>query len=409
MKVEEYALAEDYCLMLAKDGRSNGVTAINSLRALNRGDIVLSEAARLVGLEISPAEWFKTYVAPGHPQLAAVADRILCIPASAAGGERNWSCFDAVLDPMRSRLALERVNMLVFVSFNQRVFDRPSIYSSSSSAEAEGFPEFMVNFMQAAEEDAAVIQLNMLDDAAVITIPDDSEPLGVQLPIGGPIQQQTLQQCLPAVSPQQGRTVVSHVQQQAAVGAAPQTSPSPAINLNSQHTPNQQQPIPSGWMSASDYYGQNPEKRPRTTFQSMGAEFAALMGTQLQQQDSVRQPMPSTFSLLSQPSPGEQSFAQPPNLPSPANNYHTPGQQRPWPLPPNGWASWDSYWAQNPNARPPAGFRYEGQYFISRGFGTQEALDDYEEQLLEEEMEREMRTATRTTPRRTAMHCSLHT
>lgn len=379
MTVEEYAVAENYCLVLAKDGRSNGVTAINSLRALNRGDIVLSEAARLVGLEISPAEWFKTYVAPGHPQLAAVADRILCIPASAAGGERNWSCFDAVLDPMRSRLALERVNMLVFVSFNQRVFDRPSIYSRSSSA--EGFPEFMVNFMQAAEEDAAVVQLNLLDDAAVITIPDDSEPLVEKRPIGGTFGGSSS-------SPQPTPSAFSFPGQ---LSPAPHPSPSPANYLNSQLTPNQQQPIPSGWMSASDYYEQNPEKRPRTSFQSA----AAPMGTQLQQPDSVggsadsRQPVPSTFSLPSQPSPGEQSFAQPPKLPSPANNYHTPGQQQPWPLPPNGWASWETYWTYNPDARPPAGFRYEGQHFISRGFGSQEALDAYEDQMEEEAMERE--------------------
>lgn len=67
-----------------------------------------------------PLQWWEQW-GTKMPQLQDVALRLLCIPATAAGGERTFSVFSGVWRDDRSRLMLGRVGMIAYVYYNSRM------------------------------------------------------------------------------------------------------------------------------------------------------------------------------------------------------------------------------------------------------------------------------------------------
>ena len=70
---------------------------------------------RIVG-----AHWWRAHFMHVAPKLAALAARVLDVPASSAAAERVWSSFGRVQTDFRNRLAPDRLHKLVYVSFNGR-------------------------------------------------------------------------------------------------------------------------------------------------------------------------------------------------------------------------------------------------------------------------------------------------
>ncbi|XP_075506541.1 uncharacterized protein LOC142543269 isoform X1 [Primulina tabacum] len=70
-----------------------------------------------------PCAWWSTYGAH-TPNLLRVALRILSLTTSSSGCERNWSAFEGIHTKKRNRLDVHRLNNLVFVQFNARLFNK---------------------------------------------------------------------------------------------------------------------------------------------------------------------------------------------------------------------------------------------------------------------------------------------
>ncbi|XP_073061732.1 uncharacterized protein [Primulina eburnea] len=69
-----------------------------------------------------PCTWWSSYGAH-TPNLLRVALRILLLTTSSSGCERNWSAFEGIHTKKRNRLDVHRLNNLVFVQFNARLFN----------------------------------------------------------------------------------------------------------------------------------------------------------------------------------------------------------------------------------------------------------------------------------------------
>lgn len=64
---------------------------------------------------VNPLDWWRER-AITYPVLSAIAKRCLCIPASSATAERNFSTAGLTLDKKRSRLDPSLVDKLVFLN-----------------------------------------------------------------------------------------------------------------------------------------------------------------------------------------------------------------------------------------------------------------------------------------------------
>ncbi|KAG7544115.1 hypothetical protein ISN45_Aa07g039810 [Arabidopsis thaliana x Arabidopsis arenosa] len=70
-----------------------------------------------------PGNWWATYGC--HvPTLQKLATRVLALTSSSSGCERNWSSFEAIHTKKRNRLDVNRLNSLVYVQFNARLFNK---------------------------------------------------------------------------------------------------------------------------------------------------------------------------------------------------------------------------------------------------------------------------------------------
>ena len=68
-------------------------------------------------------EWWRLF---GHsaPNLQKIAIRVLSQTASSSGCERNWSFFERIHTKKRNRLEHQRLNDLVYVTYNLRLQNR---------------------------------------------------------------------------------------------------------------------------------------------------------------------------------------------------------------------------------------------------------------------------------------------
>ena len=82
----------------------------------------MARSKRIVG-----ADWWRVHFMDTAPQLAALAARVLDVPASSAAVERVWSSFGRIQTDFRNRLAPDRLHKLVYVSFNGRALSPPSV------------------------------------------------------------------------------------------------------------------------------------------------------------------------------------------------------------------------------------------------------------------------------------------
>ncbi|CAL1386089.1 unnamed protein product [Linum trigynum] len=72
---------------------------------------------------LPPAEWWTLY-GDDVPNLQSVAIRLLSQTSSSSGCERNWSVFDQIHSKRRNRLQHQRLNDLVYVTYNLRLKSR---------------------------------------------------------------------------------------------------------------------------------------------------------------------------------------------------------------------------------------------------------------------------------------------
>lgn len=88
---------------------------------------------------IEPRVWWQTF-APNQV-IQRIATRILSVPPSSAASERNWSLFNITHSLRRNRLQKQRVEKLIFVRSNLRLFAEskrtPAMYNMSSDSEEE--------------------------------------------------------------------------------------------------------------------------------------------------------------------------------------------------------------------------------------------------------------------------------
>ncbi|KAJ9525517.1 hypothetical protein QJQ45_003111 [Haematococcus lacustris] len=75
------------------------------------------------------------------PLLQAAAQRVLCIPATAAANERIFSSFKHIWSNKRSSLLLGRMWLLAFIYFNKRVLERRP--KPQPAAEWQQFAQWM--------------------------------------------------------------------------------------------------------------------------------------------------------------------------------------------------------------------------------------------------------------------------
>ncbi|CAI0548147.1 unnamed protein product [Linum tenue] len=69
---------------------------------------------------LPPAEWWTLY-GNDAPKLQSVAIRLLSQTSSSSGCERNWSVFDQIHSKRRNRLEHQRLNDLVYGTYNLRL------------------------------------------------------------------------------------------------------------------------------------------------------------------------------------------------------------------------------------------------------------------------------------------------
>ncbi|KAL1207419.1 hypothetical protein V5N11_007013 [Cardamine amara subsp. amara] len=73
--------------------------------------------------KFDPGNWWSTYRC-GAPTLQKLATRILALTSSSSGCERNWSSFEGIHTKKRNRLDVNRLNSLVYVQFNAKLFNK---------------------------------------------------------------------------------------------------------------------------------------------------------------------------------------------------------------------------------------------------------------------------------------------
>ena len=108
-----------------------------------RGTLVEEQHSALIydpGCTQDPAAWFDDYL-PQHANFIEAAKKILALPPTSSGGERNLSAFKHIWTEKRNRLLVGRAGMLVYIYFNQRVINR--ITKPHCAADFEGFIDFL--------------------------------------------------------------------------------------------------------------------------------------------------------------------------------------------------------------------------------------------------------------------------
>ncbi|ESQ55887.1 hypothetical protein EUTSA_v10026863mg [Eutrema salsugineum] len=81
--------------------------------------IILITYLIIIGFIVT-GNWWATYGC-GAPTLQKLATRILALTS---GCERNWSCFESIHTNKRNRLDVNRLNNLVYVQFNAKLFNK---------------------------------------------------------------------------------------------------------------------------------------------------------------------------------------------------------------------------------------------------------------------------------------------
>jgi len=91
----------------------------NSLGIFSRDMVVRQRSER------RPIDWWQSYGADmGETALQRLALRVLGLTCSASGCERNWSVFEQLHSTRRNRLAVKKMNDLVYVNYNQKLRQR---------------------------------------------------------------------------------------------------------------------------------------------------------------------------------------------------------------------------------------------------------------------------------------------
>ncbi|GFH31011.1 dimer_Tnp_hAT domain-containing protein, partial [Haematococcus lacustris] len=88
-------------------------------------------------LTTDPVRWWRLH-GDFAPELQTVAQRVLCIPATAAANERVFSAFRHVWSDKRASLILGRMWIMAYIYFNKRVLERkPETLSDADWEEYE--------------------------------------------------------------------------------------------------------------------------------------------------------------------------------------------------------------------------------------------------------------------------------
>lgn len=89
---------------------------------------------------MDPVSWWTDY-GGGLPHLQPVAQKVMTLPPTAAGGERNFSAWKHIWSDHRSRLLVGRVGMLVYIYFNQRALN--NVQNKPSAQDGEKFLDYL--------------------------------------------------------------------------------------------------------------------------------------------------------------------------------------------------------------------------------------------------------------------------
>ncbi|KAJ9511156.1 hypothetical protein QJQ45_013230 [Haematococcus lacustris] len=126
--LEQSKLAEQLLIKLATEDGSEGdrpaAEALSQLATWQQSDVVLFSRTSMSSvyfapqLTTDPVRWWQQH---GHfaPELQTVAQRVLCIPATAAANERVFSAFSHVWSDKRASLILGRMWVMAYIYFNK--------------------------------------------------------------------------------------------------------------------------------------------------------------------------------------------------------------------------------------------------------------------------------------------------
>ena len=93
-------------------------------------------------LSRNPIKWWQDY-GNNCVALQDVALRILSMPATAAGGERNFSTWSFIWSNTRAKMLSGRVGKLVYIYYNSRVLKRAKVVLAAS--DWDSFIEYLEN------------------------------------------------------------------------------------------------------------------------------------------------------------------------------------------------------------------------------------------------------------------------
>lgn len=99
----------------------------------------------------NPIYWWNSY-GESCPQLQEVAKKILTIPPTAAGSERNWSVWKNIWSNKRSCMHLPRVGMLVYVYYNVRMLKERGKNGGASANDYEETLEYLESLVPVSED-----------------------------------------------------------------------------------------------------------------------------------------------------------------------------------------------------------------------------------------------------------------
>ncbi|GAV74146.1 LOW QUALITY PROTEIN: DUF659 domain-containing protein/Dimer_Tnp_hAT domain-containing protein, partial [Cephalotus follicularis] len=124
-KVEKMEIMQSmYDLFEKKSIRKNGEATMNEIKLFRErhGSFGRDIAIKLLNT-MQPDEWWRLF---GHsaPNLQKVAIRLFSQTSSSSGCERNWSVFERIHTKKRNRLEHQKLNDLVFVTYNLRLKNR---------------------------------------------------------------------------------------------------------------------------------------------------------------------------------------------------------------------------------------------------------------------------------------------
>ncbi|KAJ9504969.1 hypothetical protein QJQ45_005419 [Haematococcus lacustris] len=125
------------------EGDRPAAEALSQLAIWQQPDVVLFSRTSLSAVYFAPqlttypVRWWRLY-GDFAPELQTVAQRVLCIPATAAANERVFSAFSHVWSDKRASLILGRMWIMAYIYFNKRVLERkPKTLSDADWEEYE--------------------------------------------------------------------------------------------------------------------------------------------------------------------------------------------------------------------------------------------------------------------------------